>query len=138
MPALRSTVQDMRFSPVLLDSLEGSFRHLKTPLVDAPAAQRDPEVISTVSEMLSDIQRRGIDAVLDHARRLDRYQGGDIELTPQQIATSGDRLTADLRHAIELGSVRTKAFAAAQRAHLADFEIELVPGLVTGARYVPV
>ena len=128
----------MRYSPALLQSLKGSFRHLKTPLIDAPAAQRDPAVIETVSAMLSDIQHRGLDAVLDYARKLDNYQGGDIELSAEQIATSGDRLPADLREAIELGSARTKAFAAEQRAHLTDFETELVPGLITGARYIPV
>jgi sulfopropanediol 3-dehydrogenase len=79
-----------------------------------------------------------MDAVLDYARRLDHYEGGDIELTAQQIATSGDRLPADLRTAIELGSERTQIFARKQREHLVDFETEIVPGLVTGARYVPV
>ncbi|TIH37381.1 histidinol dehydrogenase [Subtercola vilae] len=128
----------MRYSPALLQSLEGSFHHLKTPLIDAPAAQRDPAVIATVSSMLADIQNRGIDAILDYARKLDNYHGTDIELTAAHIATSGDRLPADLRDAMELGSTRTQAFAAAQRSHLSDFETELVPGLVTGARYVPV
>jgi len=128
----------MRYSSPVLQSLAGSFQHLKTPLIDAPAAQRDPAVIETVSAMLSDIQKRGMDAVLDYARKLDRYDGGDIELSAQQIATSGDRLPADLRAAIELGAERTQAFARKQREHLADFETELVPGLVTGARYIPV
>ena len=36
----------MRYSPALLQSLEGSFRHLKTPLIDAPAAQRMTIVMS--------------------------------------------------------------------------------------------
>ncbi|WP_314457221.1 histidinol dehydrogenase [uncultured Microbacterium sp.] len=128
----------MQFTPALLERLDGSFHHLKTPLVDAPAAQRDPAVIETVSKMLGDIQRRGLDAVLDYARSLDRYAGGDIELTSAQIASSGDRLAPDLRAAIELGSERTKAFAAEQRGRLHDFETELVPGLTTGVRYVPV
>jgi sulfopropanediol 3-dehydrogenase len=128
----------MLYTPAVLRRLDGSFHHLKTPLVDAPAAQRDPAVIATVSEMLTDIQSRGMDAVLDYARRLDRYDGTDIELTAEQIATSGDRLPADLRAAIELGSARTQAFALAQRAQLKDFELELEPGLVTGARYVPI
>ena len=128
----------MRYSSPVLQSLAGSFQLLKTPLIDAPAAQRDPAVIETVSAMLSDIQKRGMDAVLDYARKLDRYDGGDIELSAQQIATSGDRLPADLRAAIELGAERTQAFARKQREHLADFETELVPGLVTGARYIPV
>lgn len=128
----------MRFSSPVLESLDGSFHHLKTPAIDAPAAQRDPAVIDTVTEMLADIRRRGLDAVLDYARKLDRYEGGDIELTAQQIASSGDRLPADLREAIELGAERTKAFAAEQRSHLLDFDVELVPGLATGVRYVPV
>ena len=128
----------MRYSSPVLASLDGSFQHLKTPLIDAPAAQRDPAVIKTVSEMLLDIQSRGIDAVLDYARALDRYQGGDIELSSAQIASSGDRLPAALRTAIELGSERTQAFARKQREHLKDFETELVPGLVTGSRYIPV
>ncbi|HEX5857222.1 MAG TPA: histidinol dehydrogenase [Microbacterium sp.] len=128
----------MRFSSAVLDGLDGSYRHLKTPLIDTPGAQREPAVIATVSEMLSAIQAGGLDAVLEYARKLDDYQGTDIELTAEQIATSGDRLPADLREAIELGSERTKAFATAQRSHLKDFEMEIVPGLVTGARYVPV
>jgi sulfopropanediol 3-dehydrogenase len=128
----------MRYSPAVLGRLDGSFRHLKTPLIDAPAAQRDPAVIETVTAMLADIQARGMDSVLDYARKLDRYEGTAIELTADEIATSGDRLPADLREAIELGAERTQAFARAQRAQLKDFETELVPGIVTGARYVPV
>ncbi|HWS49778.1 MAG TPA: histidinol dehydrogenase [Microbacterium sp.] len=128
----------MRYSTPVLARLDGSFHHLKTPLIDAPAAQRDPAVIETVTGMLADIQSRGMDAVLDYARKLDRYEGGDIELTADQIATSGERLAPELRAAIELGAERTQAFAREQRAHLSDFETELVPGLVTGARYIPV
>ncbi|MFJ4223756.1 histidinol dehydrogenase [Microbacterium sp. NPDC089695] len=128
----------MRYSSAVLSRLDGAFHHLKTPLVDAPAAQRDPAVIETVTNMLADIRERGMDAVLDYAKKLDNYQGGDLELTPEQIASSGERLDPDLRAAIELGAARTQAFAREQRAHLSDFETELVPGLVTGAKYVPV
>ncbi len=129
---------DMRYTPAVLEALSGAHQHLKIPLIDAPAAQRDPAVIETVTEMLTDIERRGIDAVIDCARRLDRYDGREIELTPERIATSGDRLAPDLREAIELGSARTQSFASVQREHLVDVETELVPGLVPGARYVPV
>lgn len=128
----------MRYSSPVLSRLDGAFHHLKTPLIDAPAAQRDPAVIETVTNMLADIRERGLDAVLDYARTLDNYQGTDIELTPEQIATSGDRLDPDLRAAIELGAARTQAFAKESRAHLSDFETELVPGIVTGAKYIPV
>ena len=128
----------MRYSTAVLARLDGSFQHLKTPLIDAPAAQRDPAVIDTVTTMLADIRERGMDAVLDYARKLDNYRGGDIELTAEQIASSGDRLAPELRAAIELGAERTQAFARASREHLTDFETEFVPGVVTGAKYVPV
>jgi sulfopropanediol 3-dehydrogenase len=128
----------MRFTPAVLGSLSGSFHHLKMPLVDAPAAQRDPAVIATVSAMLLEIERRGMDAVLEYATKLDGYTRGDTELSSAAIASSGDRLAPDLRAAIELGSERTRAFALEQRSHLADFLTELVPGVVTGVRYIPV
>ncbi|RNE66772.1 histidinol dehydrogenase [Cryobacterium tepidiphilum] len=128
----------MLFTPNLLNRLSGSYRHLKVPAVSAPAAQRDPAVVETVSRMLLDIERRGMDAVLDYAKKLDGWAGGDIELGGSRIASSGDRLAPDLREAIELGAARTRAFALEQRSHLQDFEVELIPGLVTGARYVPV
>src|SRR4051812_9278309 len=127
----------MRYTPAVLDRLRGSYSLLKTPAVDAPAAQRDPAVVETVSRMLSDIERRGLDAVLEHAARLDRQQGL-IELSPAEIRASGSRLAPHLKAAIELGAARTQAFARATREHLGDFQTEIVPGLVTGVRYVPV
>ena len=128
----------MLFTPAVLAELTGSYDHLKTPLVTAPAAQRDPAVIETVSAMLHDIESGGMDAVLRYAAALDQWNGPDVELSQSEIASSGDRLPNDLREAIELGSARTLAFAREQRSHLVDFETELLPGLLAGARYIPV
>lgn len=128
----------MRFTAAVLAEHEGRITRVKVPAVDAPAAQRDPAVIATVSEMLTDIERRGLDAVRDYARKLDRWDGADFALDADRIAASGDRLPEPLREAIELGSRRTRAFAREHRQHLADFEVELSPGLRTGVRYVPV
>src|SRR6218665_2913171 len=102
---------DMKFTPSLLRTLNGAFRHLKTPLINAPAAQRDPAVTATGSAMVVDIQRGGIDAVLECARQLDNQQGSELELSSARIASSGSRLPHDLREAIELGSERTSLFA---------------------------
>lgn len=128
----------MLFTPAVLSELTGSYHLLKTPLVTAPAAQRDPAVIETVSVMLKEIESGGMDAVLRYAAALDRWNGADVEMSKEDIARSGERLPNDLREAIELGSARTLAFAREQRSHLVDFETELLPGLVAGARYIPV
>jgi sulfopropanediol 3-dehydrogenase len=127
----------MQFTTPLLQSLTGRYAVVKQPARSGPAAQRNPEVIATVSEMLQTIQARGLDAVREYARKLDNFSGAELELDAATIAASGDRLSPELRRAIELGAERTAAFAQASRARLGDFETELVPGLVTGHRYVP-
>jgi sulfopropanediol 3-dehydrogenase len=128
----------MRFTPSVLAAHAGSYRHLKTPDIDAPAAQRDPAVIATVSEMLSDIEKGGLDTVRKYAASLDGWTGDSFVLDERTVRTSGDRLSTDLRDAIEVGSRRTRAFARAQRERMLDFETELEPGLTVGARYIPV
>jgi sulfopropanediol 3-dehydrogenase len=131
----------MRISARFATENPDRFRLLKAPAVDAVEAQRDPAVAETVSRMLLDIEANGLDAVRSYAKALDRQDiadGTSFELDASALRATGDQLAPDLREAIELGSERTKAFAALQRQHLADFEAELVPGLVTGQRYVPV
>ncbi|MFC7402926.1 histidinol dehydrogenase [Citricoccus sp. GCM10030269] len=125
----------MRFTPRVLTQHDGQFRFLKAPS-DSPAAQHDPRVAETVSRMLSDIERRGLDAVRQYSRDLDGFDG-EFVLDPEDIARSGSRLPAELAQAIELGSERTRAFAAETRRHLQDFEVETAPGITCGVRYVP-
>lgn len=126
----------MRMTAHTAARLGSRFRFLKEG-APVPAAQRDPAVVATVAEMLADIERSGLDAVRRYAEQLDGTTG-ELEVSAATVATSGDRLAPELREAIELGADRTRAFARATRAHLQDFEVEPVPGLVTGVRYVPV
>ena len=128
----------MQFTPAVLSALAGRFSPVKVPAVRTPPAQRDPAVAARVSGMLADIEEGGLDAVLRYAAELDGYDGRAVELDADTIARSGDRLPSELREAIELGGERTRAFAAAQLAHLSDFSVELTPGLLVGQRYVPV
>lgn len=88
--------------------------------------------------MLADIQIDGLDAVRRYAAELDRWDGTDFEISAGEIASSGGLLVPELKTAIELGAERTRAFAEAQRSRLHDFEVELVPGVITGQRYIPV
>jgi sulfopropanediol 3-dehydrogenase len=126
----------MRFTPQALKLHEGHYKFLKEPSW-APSAQYDPHVIETVSTILSAIENRGLEAVAEYAAKLDNYSG-DFVLDRRTLETSGDRLPSDLRAAIELGSQRTRAFAAESRRHLKGFEYETAPGIICGTRYIPV
>lgn len=110
---------------------------LKKP-VDSPEAQRDPDVVATVSEMLARIERDGMDAIAAYAHTLDGQSGRDFAISTEQLRRAGEQLTPEHRRALELGRDRTAAFAQAQRDHLVDVEVELAEGLHVGHRYVPV
>ena len=119
-------------------TLSADIETLKAPELDSPPAQRLPEVIETVSSMLLDIEKNGIDAVVKYARNLDKWEGDDFELSAADLAKTGDNLSPELRLALETGAARTQAFAKEQRKHLVDFEAELSPGTVTGQKYIPI
>jgi len=68
-----------------------------------------PEVIETVSKMLSEIEKNGIDAVRKYSRDLDKWDK-DFELSAADLAKTGDKLSPELRKALEIGSERTKMF----------------------------
>lgn len=118
--------------------LTGSFTVLKEPPGPDLPAQQDPKVVATVSAMLSDIEKGGLDAVKRYAAELDSWQGDDLAIGADEIKAAADVLPDDLKAALDAGAERTRRFAELQRSHLTDFEAEVIPGVVCGQRYVPV
>ena len=129
----------MHLTPQDKARIGGTFNVVREPeRIDLPA-QSDPEVSSAVSEMLSAIERGGLEEVRRYAERLDGWTGGtDFEITPERLEELTASLPADLRTALDAGATRTRRFAQMQRAHLHDFSEEVVPGVVCGQKYVPV
>ncbi|WP_022884728.1 histidinol dehydrogenase [Glaciibacter superstes] len=118
--------------------ISGSYTVLKSPEIGGVPAQRLPAVVETVSAMLADIEKNGMDAVLKYSRDLDGWEGDDVEMSADQLAKTGDELSPELREALAAGAERTRLFAVEQRERLTDFEIELIPGVTAGHKYVPV
>ena len=116
----------------------GSVTVIKEPDAGRVDEVRDPAVVAKVSEMLSTIERDGMDAVLRYAKELDHYEGSGLEIPEAELEKSGEQLPAAIREALETGADRTQRFARMQRERLVDFEEEIVPGLVCGQRFVPV
>jgi sulfopropanediol 3-dehydrogenase len=129
----------MHLTPADKRRISGTFSVVREPARPDVAAQSDPTVISTVSAMLSDIEQNGRAAVRRYAEQLDGWTGGeDFEIPADQIGALTAPLPQDLREALDAGAERTHRFATMQRAHLHDFEEEVIPGVVCGQRYVPV
>jgi len=95
------------------------------------------ETRKIVRAILDDIEARGDAAALDYAAKFDKYEG-EILLTPEAIAAAAARVPEKLRRDIEFAHANVKKFAEAQKGTVADFEIEVVPGLIAGQKVIPV
>jgi sulfopropanediol 3-dehydrogenase len=118
--------------------IRGNFMTLKEPAIGGIPAQRLPAVVKTVSEMLAEIEKHGIDAVIKYSQELDGWVGSDFEISRTALAKTGDQLSPELREALGAGAARTRLFAIEQREHLTDFETQILPGVTVGQKYIPV
>ena len=106
-------------------------RAAKSPTSDVGNAQ------AVVSEMLAAIEAGGEQAVRDYAQRLDNWTG-PIVLSPDDIERQIAAVPESVRRDIEFAAGQVRRFAVAQRQSIADFAVELLPGLTAGQRLVPV
>jgi sulfopropanediol 3-dehydrogenase len=106
-------------------------RATKTPESEAENAR------AVVAEMLAAIEAGGELAVRDYAEKLDRWTG-PIVLTPDDIERRAAEVPEPVRRDIEFATDQVRRFALAQRQSIADFSVELLPGLTAGQRLVPV
>jgi sulfopropanediol 3-dehydrogenase len=106
--------------------------------ISAPAAGSDSAVRERVSEMLSTIERDGIDAVRRYSRELDDWDPPSFEVTSGQVAAASGSLPETLKESIAFAQTQIRNFAQLQRATLTDFEAETLPGVFLGQRQVPV
>ncbi len=95
------------------------------------------ETKKIVREILDDIEAGGDAKALEYAAKFDQYDG-DIILSPEAIAAAAAQVPDKLRRDIEFAHQNVKKFAEAQLGTVADFEVEVVPGLIAGQKAIPV
>ena len=102
------------------------------------AAVHDASTAETVSKMLADIEAGGEDAVRRYSASLDRWSPDSFVLSRNDIVNAADVVPAGIRADIDFSLDQVRAFATAQRASIADLEVELSPGVTAGHRNIPV
>ncbi len=112
--------------------------YLKPPANGSRTAGPDPAVAQRVSEMLSRIERGGIDAVRAYSHDLDDWDPPSFEVDADEIARATASLSDQLKQSIAFAQEQIANFARLQRATLTDFETETLPGVFLGQRQVPV
>ncbi|KIC42159.1 histidinol dehydrogenase [Ruegeria sp. ANG-R] len=95
------------------------------------------ETKKIVREILDDIEAGGDAKALEYAAKFDQYDG-EIILSPEAIEAAAALVPDKLRRDIQFAHDNVRRFAQAQLSTVADFEIEVVPGLIAGQKAIPV
>lgn len=113
-------------------------RTLKAGRSQEAKAEASAEVRSAVESILADVAERGDEAVRHYSESFDGWTPESFLLTESEIeaciASVPEQTVADVRFAQE----QIRGFALAQRAALADVEVETLPGVFLGHRNIPV
>lgn len=100
--------------------------------------EQDQETAKIVSEMLHDLETRGMDAVRAYSKKLDAWDPPSFELTQKEIAEATQRCDAQLRKDTEFCQNNVREFAKAQFATMHNLEVETYPGVILGHKHIPV
>ncbi|WP_425148556.1 histidinol dehydrogenase [Deinococcus sp.] len=102
-----------------------------------PAAVNQ-EIRDTVSRIISDVEREGVDAVRRYSEKFDGFAPTEFRLSESDIQAQLSGLDETVTAAIDFSITQVKRFAELQRRTLTDFEAETLPGVTIGQKQIPV
>ena len=100
--------------------------------------EQDTETAATVSRMLIDLERNGMDAVRKYSRQFDDWDPPSFRLTEPQIDEAIGRLPPQVIRDTDYCQANVRKFAEAQLQTLGELEIEIRPGVILGHKHIPV
>lgn len=112
-----------------------SIEYLKRASQSATTGEKDVRAI--VARMLSEIKTGGEARAIAYGREHDGW-AGDMIVSRNTIDAARKQVSPRMQDDIGYAHQRVRDFAAAQRASLSEFEMELVPGLFAGQKLIPV
>ena len=108
-------------------------------LKKAPLHSRsdDTKTQQIVRDILTDIEVGGDEKALEYAAKFDNYDGETI-LSKDAIKAATELVPEKMKQDIKFAHSNVERFAKAQKSTVANFETEVVPGLIAGQKAIPV
>ena len=108
-------------------------------LKKAPLHSRsdDTKTQQIVRDILHDIENGGDEKALEYAAKFDKYDG-EVILSKSAIEAAAELVPEKMKQDIEFAHSNVERFARAQKSTVANFETEVVPGLIAGQKAIPV
>ena len=95
------------------------------------------KVRSVVEGILTDIEKRGDEAVRMLSNKFDNWDPKDFRLSKSQIEECLKSLPKQVIEDIKFAQTQIRNFAQIQRDSLRDVEVETMPGVVLGHKNIP-
>ena len=96
------------------------------------------KVKGIVENIISDIERRGDEAVSQYSGQFDKWTSESFRLGREEIDACYEQLTEQEISDIKWAQEQVRNFATIQRESMKDVEVETLPGVVLGHKNIPV
>lgn len=113
-------------------------RYLKRGKDADEIAEDDAKTRQIVEDILSDVEKRGDDAVRELSAKFDDWSPDAFRLTDSEIEAALSKVAKRDLEDIKFAQAQVRNFAEKQKACLQDLEVETMPGVVLGHRNIPV
>ena len=99
--------------------------------------EADAKVRSTVENILSDVGKRGDEAVRELSKKFDNYEPENFILTDNEIETAISKVSKRDIEDIKFAQAQVRNFATKQLDCIKDLEVETLPGVILGHKNIP-
>ena len=99
--------------------------------------EADAEVKKTVENILSDVSKRGDEAVRELSKKFDNYEPENFILTEQEIEKAISEVSKRDIEDIKFAQTQVRNFARKQLECIKDLEVETLPGVILGHKNIP-
>ena len=113
-------------------------RFLKSGISAEQDAAETAKVRATVEGILTDIEKRGDEAVRNCSRKFDHWDPASFRMSAAEIEGCVTAMSPRDVDDIKFAQTQIRNFAQIQKAALRDVEVETLPGVVLGHKNIPV
>ncbi len=100
--------------------------------------EHDVETAATVSGMLLDLEKNGMDAVRKYSQKFDDWNPKSFRIDPGQIDRAIQEVSQAAIDDTDFCQQNVRTFAQAQMKTLLPLEVNIRPGVTLGHRHIPV
>jgi sulfopropanediol 3-dehydrogenase len=115
-----------------------AIKYIKKGMAADESAANQAKTRQIVESILSDVEKRGDEAVRELSSKFDKWSPESFRLSENQIQEIISKIPKKTIDDIKWAQAQVRRFAQIQKSALRDIEIETIPGVILGHKNIPV